>query len=385
MTEPGPRSGDSSVQPIQVAHLVDAMGGTDRLWGKERMVLWLMQAQRAIGNVDAHLITFAPGALADLARQEGFPVTVLADVARTLPIRAVGALRRRLRDLPGILVHTHGYKANLVGRWLRRVTGPIDCLVSTMHGWVETSWRLRLYNELDRRTSRWSDEIVVPDGNMLARVPKGREILNGIPDRLPPTAQERQQARARFGWRDQDFVVGMLGRLSIEKGVLEYVDAAGRCTDQSIVWAVAGSGPLLEEALATAPASVRHVGYIDPADDYLASLDAFIQPSRTEALSLSLLEAARAALPIIATRVGATASAVRPDREALLIPPQMPDQLAEAVARLRADPGLASRLAAAARQRFTQALQIHVACGAYAQAYREVIHRNRGHKGPHIS
>jgi hypothetical protein len=49
-----------------VLHLVDAIGQSEQVWGKERVVAWLMREQRASGAIDPRLVTFTPGLLGAL-------------------------------------------------------------------------------------------------------------------------------------------------------------------------------------------------------------------------------------------------------------------------------------------------------------------------------
>lgn len=370
MTGPAGAAGSVESDCIPVLHLVDAAGGAEHLWGKERAVLWLMRAQRASGEVDPRLATFAPNRLATEAEREGFSVTVLAERNSKLPRRSIRRLMAELKG-PPVVLHTHGYKANVL--W--RLFGKRDMVlgvVSTCHGWVAHSLNLRLYNAIDRWTSGASHFVVVPDQSMRARLPRQARvevIPNGIPDGPMPTLSERHQTRAAFGWDKTQFVAGMLGRISLEKGILELLEAARARPD--IRWVAAGAGPLEDVLRAQAPPSLQYVGYVS-AEEYLPALDVFIQPSRTEALSLSLLEAARAGLPIVATRVGGTEAALRHDKEAWLVPPLAPQELAAAVARFRDEPQTAARLGSAARRRFEEQLRIEAVHAAYYKLYLDI-------------
>jgi len=77
-----------------------------------------------------------------------------------------------------------------------------------------------------------------------------------------------------------------------------------------------------------------------------------VQASRSEGLSLALLEAMRAGKAIVATDVGATRDAVVDGESALVVPPRRPAALRDAVLTLRTDPALAARLGRNARARF---------------------------------
>jgi len=219
-------------------------------------------------------------------------------------------------------------------------------IVSTAHGWVESTAKLRVYNAVDRWTSMLSDVMTVPDRSMLRRLPRiarRRHVPNAVPDVVTDDA-------APFA-RPGSFVVGTLGRVSAEKGIPELLAAADGFPDPQVVFAVAGDGELAGD-VSRAGTNVRYVGYLARAERYLASLDVYVQASRSEGLSLALLEAMRAGTAIVATDVGATRDAVRDGESALVVPARRPDALRDALVALRRDPELRLRLARNARARY---------------------------------
>jgi glycosyltransferase involved in cell wall biosynthesis len=84
---------------------------------------------------------------------------------------------------------------------------------------------------------------------------------------------------------------------------------------------------------------------------FLAGLEVAVLCSRSEGLSNAVLEYMAAGRAIVATAVGGTGGLIDDGVHGLLVPPNHPSALAEAVRRLLADPVLAARLGAAARQR----------------------------------
>lgn len=359
------------MKPIRVIHLVDAAGGSKYLWGKEQAILSLIDVQRASGVISPMLITFSSCLLATLAAKRGVETRLLESRHRMFPIASFYRLWCELRTYPQpVILHTHEYKANILGRLVKTLTNCRVALVSTCHGWIEESLRLRLYNILDRRSSALSDIVTTPDPAMLSRLARSTSAVS-VPNRIPlhavPTQAERMAAKRRFGWSDNQKVVGMLGRLSEEKGVRDFQTAAHLSKETDIVWAIAGAGPM-ENALRT-DARIAFVDYLRPASDYLKALDVFVQPSRMEAASLVLLEAARVQLPIIATMVGATPRIVRDRKEALLVPPRDPLLLAQTVSRVLNDPDLAIELSTNARARFERHFQIDATHRAYRHLY----------------
>src|SRR5450755_2395125 len=89
MTAPAKAGQDA----LRVIHFTDPAGATDRLWGKENVIVSLMEAQRASGLVDPELVTFTPGLLDTKMREAGFRVQLLGRENRRIPVRALGALR----------------------------------------------------------------------------------------------------------------------------------------------------------------------------------------------------------------------------------------------------------------------------------------------------
>jgi glycosyltransferase involved in cell wall biosynthesis len=359
-----------------VLHVVDGvLLGKNYLWGKEQVIFNLMQAQASSLHFAPALAVFAPCLLSDRIAEEQLPVVVLDERGGGSAWRGLRAIVGHLRASPGIIVHTHGFKANVTGRIARALRAPMAGLVATSHGFDYSATRLYLYNALDRITAPASDIVTAPDESMLQKFPRRanlRFIPNAIPDRPLPTPEERERGRARFGWLADDFVVGAMGRVSLAKGVPELIEAANMSSAQ-VRWAIAGVGPLKAAIDACDPARVMAVGYVSPSDDYVAAIDVYLQPSRSEGLSLSLLQAMRAAKPIVATRVNATVLAIRDGVDGLLVEPRDPKAVVAAVDRLYNDRSLAQRLGESARSRFMDLFRIEAQARAYDDVYDAVV------------
>jgi glycosyltransferase involved in cell wall biosynthesis len=101
-----------------------------------------------------------------------------------------------------------------------------------------------------------------------------------------------------------------------------------------------------------------------------------VQTSHTEGLSLALLEFMMAGLAIVATDVGDTREAVEDGRSGILVPPRDEEALVEALRRTIRDPGLRSRLGAAARERAMRGYSLEAmarrAVGSYHAAFSGV-------------
>jgi glycosyltransferase involved in cell wall biosynthesis len=99
---------------------------------------------------------------------------------------------------------------------------------------------------------------------------------------------------------------------------------------------------------------------------YLSAADIFVLPSRSEGFSNALIEAMAASLPIVATDVGGNAEAVNDGLNGILVPPEDPVALSEAISRLLSDQSQAKKMgeagkALAAKQFTTEAMMNQIA------------------------
>ncbi|WP_214467748.1 glycosyltransferase family 4 protein [Microbacterium flavescens] len=153
-----------------------------------------------------------------------------------------------------------------------------------------------------------------------------------------------------------------VGVVAPHKGQDTLIEAlAGLASDPSWSCTIAGSvssdrgfAERLETDAARAGLSERitWTGVLSPddLDAAYARADVLVAPSRTESYGIAVGDALRRGIPVIATRVGGLPEAARPEDAAILVPPDDPKALGFALRRWIEDPGLRSRLSAAARR-----------------------------------
>ena len=98
--------------------------------------------------------------------------------------------------------------------------------------------------------------------------------------------------------------IGYLGRLSVEKNIINLIRAVKALKSEKISLKIAGSGPLYEKIKMMEDERVKVLGYVEDAASFYQSIDVFLLPSKMEAQPLVLLEAMASGLPIITTSVG---------------------------------------------------------------------------------
>ena len=170
-----------------------------------------------------------------------------------------------------------------------------------------------------------------------------RERITVIPDGIDlpaklPGAVEKAQLRAKWKCHDDDFVAGLLGASTPEKGQDVAFKAlallAGKLPGARLV--VAG-----DQSVVTNTSSCEQAGTLNervirlaPLEDlasFFPGLDLFVMPSKSEGLGSSALWAMGFGLPVIATRVGGLPEIVVDNETGWLIPPGSPEALAEAI------------------------------------------------------
>jgi glycosyltransferase involved in cell wall biosynthesis len=274
----------------------------------------------------------------------------------------IGLVRRYIRRHGIGLIHGHGYRTDALG--LVAAAGTGAAVVTTHHGWIRNSGKQHAMARLGLQISRWLDGVEVVSEQLLTELPaavvrsgKARVVHNAIVPEAYRREGRRDAVRAGLGVRGDAPLLGIVGRLSVEKGVLEALDAfeiiAAAVPAAHLVYV--GEGPLgaaLRERATAAGLSDRiHFTGHQRVQPYYEAFDLVVSPSRTEGLPNAILEALVFGLPVVATRVGGTPEIVQDDVSALLVPAEQPDVLARAVLRVLADPVLAARLIAAGTAR----------------------------------
>jgi glycosyltransferase involved in cell wall biosynthesis len=201
-------------------------------------------------------------------------------------------------------------------------------------------------------------------------------VHNGIDVGPLPNAAERREVRAALGANDDAIVVGSVARLDPVKdlGSLLHAAAALRVTGRSVVVALVGDGPerpALEQLAGSLgiAGNVRFLGHRDDARRWLAGWDLYVNCSVSEGVSLTILEAMAAALPVVATKVGGTPE-VLDHTSGVLVPARDPSALAAALATLTLDSARRSRLSGGARARVEASFTLDRMVRSYADIYR---------------
>jgi glycosyltransferase involved in cell wall biosynthesis len=151
-----------------------------------------------------------------------------------------------------------------------------------------------------------------------------------------------------------------VGLLTPRKGVLDLIEASRMLADEGVdhelllLGGTPDEGPAAAEPVheaARGHAELLGTRRPEQMPEAYAAADIFCLPSWWEAMPLSVLEAMAAGLPVVASDVGDVARVVADGETGYVVAKQSPEQLAGALRKLLADPGLSRRMGAAGRRR----------------------------------
>ncbi|MCU1248551.1 MAG: glycosyltransferase family 1 protein [Edaphobacter sp.] len=372
---------------MKILHIISSGG----MYGAEAVILNMSRTLNE-GSHTSVLGVFSNSAnpnlqLHEVAAKEGIESHLIPCKGQIDPT-VIASIRKLVTQTDADVVHAHGYKADIYGYFALR--GSRIPLVSTCHTWYDNSRLVTLYGVADRLVLRNYAEVVAVSDEVKQRLlgagvrpDKIHLVRNGI-DLRPFDNATPSLPDAAF--KDHPPIVGLIGRLSIEKGVDIFLHAATYVLAElpSTKFVVVGEGPdrdKLESLIGDLKLrqSVSMLGRRDDMPSVYASLDIMVSASRQEGLPMAILEGMASSLPIIATPVGDVPAMIRDGHTGLMVPPENAALLASAIVALLRNPAQRERLGAAARKLIEDEFSADRMTADYLRVYEEAVTPN--HRG----
>lgn len=291
-------------------------------------------------------------------------------------------VRRLLQEIRPDVVHTHGFRSDILHSPLARAQGVAT--VTTLHGSCLLGGKVALYEWLQMRMLVRLDAVVavsrqIADELRTTRVPPERVhyIQNGW--LAPAEPLSREAARRDLGLAPAGLVIGWVARIVTVKACDIFLRAFASCRGLPVQAAIVGDGPerAQMEALCAElglEQQVRFCGGRAQAGRLFTAFDGFVLSSRSEGTPITLLEAMAAGVPVVTTAVGGIPDVVGPN-EALLVPPENPGALGVALRRLIDDPAAARIRAEAATRRLNAEFGAEPWLASHEAMYRSIRKR----------
>ena len=263
-----------------------------------RKEVWLLVDSKNNGGIETHILQLAIG-----LRKHEVSVKVvflkyygehpLRDSLNSHNIRSesldgkLSTLYTRLKQCSPSIVHTHGYKAGIIGRFLSKLLGIAS--ISTHHSGDLGKGKVYIYGLIDRITASLSRKNFSVSKDISNHLYAKSEILNNFIN--------TDDVDLSYGGR-----IAYVGRISEEKGPDIFVNLTKRVPDNNFY--LYGDGPGREELQKTSPANIHFLGCKESMTPYWGEISLLIMPSRHEGLPLAAIEAMARGIPVIASDVG---------------------------------------------------------------------------------
>jgi glycosyltransferase involved in cell wall biosynthesis len=351
--------------------------GGSRLYGGAQQVLYLLEGLAARGH--ANLLACPAGCAlgedaAPFAEVHGLPMHGDADL--TIAWRLAGLIRTHKPDL----VHLHSrIGADLWGGVAARLTAtPVvhTRRVDNPEPRALVALKYRLHDRVIA-ISEGIGRVLLSEGLPPAKL---RVVRSAVDWARFQTPCARETVEARLGVTAGALLAGVIAQLIPRKGHRFLLAALPDLVriHPSLRVLFFGQGPLEAElrdqiAALGLTEQVRFVGFRDDLHELLPCLDLLVHPATLEGLGVSLLQAASAGVPILASRTGGIPEAVRDWINGILVPPGDIHALGAALKRLLADTALRRRLGKGGRDLMRREFSIDVMVEGNLAVYGELL------------
>ena len=295
--------------PTDVLHVIARMniGGTAHY--VSQLVKEIPNSSLATGNVQG--LEVEDSSVAELRvfrlNHMGRKISVINDIRAWLELRQV------IRNLQPQIVHTHTFKAGLIGR----LVGGSHKRVHTFHGHLlndESFSKLqkRLINFVERLLARRTDLLITVGIKVGIELRAQKIGLDKTWISIPPGINalihiDKEKARGVLGIHRNEVYVGWMARMAEVKNPFMLLAIAKKMPHVNFV--MAGGGELLDAVKAAAPKNVLVIGWAD-ASIFWSAVDFALSTSDNEGMPIALIEAQLARLPVVATDAGSTGEVI---------------------------------------------------------------------------
>ena len=363
-------------------------------------IVYIITRSDVLGGASIHLLDLAKGMI-----KKGHEVHVLVGGAGTITeelkknnvsfssikhlkreisliedILGFWEVKKYLKQLKPDIVHCHSSKAGLLGRLAAKsLSLPV---VFTAHGWAFTEGishrKQKIYAKIEKFLINFSDHIItVSEFDRLygfkfgvGSPEKVTTVHNGIPNQDSKFKEVKEI--------DEPCKVIMVARFDDQKDQITLIQALGLLKNKNWVMEFIGSGPTLEYCKQEANElglkdKVKFLGQQRNVKDFLNESDIFVLSTNYEGFPLTILEAMRAKLPVIATDVGGNNESIIDKETGFLTKKNDVYDLSKALSTLIDDRGLALNMGECGYNRFIENFTHDLMLKKILKIYMDVV------------
>ncbi len=284
------------------------------------------------------------------------------------------------------ILQSHGYKSHLLCYLLHRKTGLP--WIAFVHGWTLENLRIRVYTLLEHLLLFKATEVVTVAQSLRQRLfspvaKRAHVISNALAPQELIITESREHVRQKLGIAPDSLVVGLMGRLSPEKGHDLFLHALATARTQGAhLHALLVGGGQEKENLQHLVKKLHledfctFTGHVQDTANYYQAMDIQVMPSTTEGMPNAALEGMYMGLPLIATSVGGIPEVVIHEETGILFPSGDAKALERALLRLAHNPETRERMGNAGKARVEEQFNPHTRAQKILQLYQDILSTN---------
>lgn len=302
-----------------------------------------------------------------------------------LDLRTIFQIRALLKKYKIDVLHCHDYKTNLFGFFAAK--GLNITLVTTNHLWTKATRALRFYEFLDGYLIRYFNKIIAVSEKIKKEiiergVPEEKIVIiyNGIDLNSFSHNVDTQSLKKEFNLNGSGPIIGTVGRLSIEKGIIYLLYAAKEVLRNfpDARFLIVGEGPLRKELIGKVKEleideNVIFTGMRRDMANIYSLFDFCVSSSLREGLPLVILEALAMKKAVIATDVGGISTIIKDGETGILLKPRDWQGLARAIINLINNRHKTNTLGERGQNLVRENFSAKTMAVQYKQVYEEVL------------
>jgi len=342
--------------------ILQVCSASEAIYGAVQSLMTLARAQRDFGH-SVEFVTFKGKKFGSQVREEGF-VTHEVRVRTKIDPLAILHMRRLIKHGKFDIVHTHLSTSSVNGCLAARAAGVPS--VATVHG-MSSRLSFAAANHLITVSGEIKRHLVA-QGSKEGQV---TVVYNGFD--LDSSAFPHTPSPEAFP------TLGTVSRITPLKGIEDAIRALDKLRHEFpvISYLIVGDGVGIESCKSLAASlgledRVKFVGYRKDIEKYLAQMDLFVFPSLKEGMGLALVEAMSMGLATVATNVGGIPEVITPEC-GILVAPNAPDQIADAIAGLLRDQSRRTEMGRQSKLRAQKVFSVEAMLNATDAVYRQLL------------
>jgi len=234
-------------------------------------------------------------------------------VSPVADFKAWQELRKVIKTVKPEIVHTHTFKAGLIGR----LVGGKQKRIHTFHGHLLfdstfSATQKKGIITIERLLAKRTDLLISVGQNVgeelrSLHIGKGKNWVSIAPGVAEFPSHNKSKSREKLGIKNTDLIVGWMARITRVKNPMLLIKIANSLPH--IHFVMAGGGDMYESVKTAAPRNVELIGWAN-AELFWSAIDIAISTSENEGMPIALIEAQLAGVPVIATDVGSTSEVI---------------------------------------------------------------------------